>query len=776
VQAESGSYSGNAVTSDIHSGFDGTGFAAYFGDPGDAVQLNVNVASAGTYNMGVRYAAGDIDYWADNSVQRTISLYLNGIKDRQLSFTGTGDMVNWADQTAYINLNAGYNTIEFRVDADDIGYMNIDYIDAAFRSALPQCRVECTASNTCTTARYVRIYKSDSGHTLYDTINLAELAVWSSADPDVNLADGKDVTCSPACSQLSGSGHDKQFLVDGAIDSGVLHTCYEEDSVTRGGLDESSCASGIPKSVEIDLGQEYTIDGMLIVNRLDCTSPGCRARAEGLMVDFMDADRNVELTTAPITNAHRMNDGFIMDVQAGIQRNAEGEFDAWSYVPEGSISQSSAFDWRTYRWWCATDEYWDGSACVTCPSGSFSVGGAATLTSCTSCNADEFWDGQACATCPSGSFSVGGAATMTSCSTCTTDEYWNGQACATCPAGAVGAVDGTMCATIWYSTADPSDVLIGSHDEVTGWKDATGNGYDIGAGPRDTVYGDRSPTLETSTDGKYAVRVGGSERKYLRSADTFVNLGLADIPQPFTLMAVIKINSGSGGFLMDNYFMNQVGIGISGGDNIYPYPTTDTNPTWRGTGGASLTGNCGFPSAGWGVHEWVFSNTAGETAIYKADGSAPCIDTQDTMSQDYSLTGLTIGEDGAMRINIMDADVSWREFMIIPGTLTREESARYREYLDDIAYSLPDLYEAYPGHYCTGRNEVGSFTGSLAECAAMCEASPECISFDFDASNADWTSTAQTDCWLSSTCTEEISDTNNRFTLLIKISAKAAAG
>jgi len=332
-----------------------------------------------------------------------------------------------------------------------------------------------------------------------------------------------------------------------------------------------------------------------------------------------------------------------------------------------------------------------------------------------------------------------------------------------------------MCATIWYSTADPSDVLIGSQGEVTGWTDATGNGYDIGAGPRETDYGDRSPTLETSTDGKYAVRVGGSERKYLRSADSFANLGLADIPQPFTLMAVIKINSGSG-YLMDGYLMDEVVIGISDGDNIYPYPTTDTNPTWRGTGGASLTGNCGFPSAGWGVHEWVFSNTAGETAIYKADGSAPCIDTQDTMSQANSLTGLTIGEDGAMRINIMDADVSWREFMIIPGTLTREESARYREYLDDIAYSLSDLYEAYPGHYCTGRNEVGSFTGSLAECAAMCEASPECISFDFDASNADWTSTAQTDCWLSSTCTKEISDTNNRFTLLIKISAKAAAG
>ena len=636
------------------------------------------------------------------------------------------------------------------------------------------CLPECAADNTCIPARYVRVYKSYSGHSSDHNINLAELAVWSSADPDVNLAAGKDVTCSPACSTKPDSDlpHGNQFLVDGAIDSGVFHTCYEGNSVTRGGLDAGSCASGIPKSVEIDLGQEYTIDGMLIVNRLDRNT---KFRAEGLMVDFMDADRNVKLTTAPITNAHRLNDGFIMDVQAGIQRNGEGEFDAWSYVPQGSISQSSAFDWRTYRWWCATDEYWDGSACVTCPSGSFSVGGAATLTSCTSCNANEFWDGSACASCPSGSFSAGGAATTTTCTTCTADEYWNGQACATCPGGAVGAVDGTMCATIWYSTANPSDVLIGSHDEVTGWKDATGNGYDIGAGPRETVYGDRSPTLETSTDGKYAVRVGGSSRKYLRSSDSFAALGLADIPQPFTVMAVIKINSGSA-YLMDGYLLDKFAIGIDGGDNIYPFPTTDTNPKWRGTGGASLTGNCGFPSAGWGVHEWVFSNTAGETAIYKADGSAPCIDTQDTMSQANSLTGLTIGEDGAMRINIMDADVSWREFMIIPGTLTREESARYREYLDDIAYSLPDLYEAYPGHYCTGRNEVGSFTGSLAECAAMCEASPECISFDFDASNADWTSTAQTDCWLSSTCTKEISDTNNRFTLLIKISAKAAAG
>ena len=93
------------------------------------------------------------------------------------------------------------------------------------------------------------------------------------------------------------------------------------------------------------------------------------------------------------------------------------------------------------------------------------------------------------------------------------------------------------------------------------------------------------------------------------------------------------------------------------------------------------------------------------------------------------------------------------------------------------AAELKAAYEANPGRYCKGRNEVASTSGTLAECAAKCEASPECISFDFGASTADWTSPAKKGCWLSSTCTEEISDTDRTdITLLIKISAKAAAG
>ena len=290
------------------------------------------------------------------------------------------------------------------------------------------CLPECVADGTCIPARYIRLYK----HSI-DVINLQELAVWSSVDPDVNLAADKNVTCSPACSYYG--AHSAQYLVDEALASGMLHTCYEANYDTRGGLEQGACDAAIPKSVEIDLGQEYLIDGMLIVNRLDeCVN--CRAQNEELMVDFMDADRNVKLTTAKMTSANYDYDAFIMDVQTGIQLDSNGEFDAWRYVPQGSISVSSTFDWAHYQTWCpngefwngqqctscSIDEYWDGSACVDCPTGTIGTGDG---TLC-ECDANEYWAGSACQACPVGSYSAGGNATSTSC--CYMNENY-GSAC-----------------------------------------------------------------------------------------------------------------------------------------------------------------------------------------------------------------------------------------------------------------------------------------------------------------------------------------------------------
>ena len=197
-------------------------------------------------------------------------------------------------------------------------------------------------------ARFIRLYKSCS-----TMINLSELAVWHSASPSVNLAAGKSVTCYPACT-LSGGG---ALLVDGSTDTEVVHSCYEGDSGTRGDLAEGACASTVPKSIEIDLGQDYPIDGVLIVNRLDVW----RLRSEGLMVDFRDSGNSVVLTTAPITQSHMDSAGFIMDLQAGIPPFA-AEFDAWRYVPEGGISNSSDFDWKNTVW-CQSGETWNGQGC-----------------------------------------------------------------------------------------------------------------------------------------------------------------------------------------------------------------------------------------------------------------------------------------------------------------------------------------------------------------------------------------------------------------------------
>jgi hypothetical protein len=373
------------------------------------------------------------------------------------------------------------------------GLSQVDRYDEPAATAPTPEAYKCVADGECVSARYIRIYKTESA--AVKTINLLELAAWSSAFPDVNLAAGKNVTCSPACHH-NGVG---ALLVDGSTNTDVAHSCYEGTSGTRGDLAEGACASTVPKSMEIDLGQEYLIDGVLIVNRLNAY----RTRVEDMKVDFKDADGNVVLTTAAIASDKNGYDGYVMDLtKEGDSLNDAGEFDAWKYIPEGDVVEAANFDWRPYRRWCAVDEYWDGaackhcpiattspggdaavccaadeyahgSACVTCPAGStklthvmctchadefwnvtacatcpagqFSLGGAETTTSCITCNANEYWSGQACVACPAGQFSLGGAETTTSCITCNADEYWNGQGCTACPGGSTGTGDGTLC-------------------------------------------------------------------------------------------------------------------------------------------------------------------------------------------------------------------------------------------------------------------------------------------------------------------------------------------
>ena len=123
IEAEAGTYAGGAGTADYFKGFEGTGFAANFLEGGEDA-LKVSTDQAGVHDLVIRYAAGQ----DGPESTRTMSLYVNGSRTRQLSFERTGNWLNWANQTAKVQLKSGENTISFRVDKDDTGYINLDYV------------------------------------------------------------------------------------------------------------------------------------------------------------------------------------------------------------------------------------------------------------------------------------------------------------------------------------------------------------------------------------------------------------------------------------------------------------------------------------------------------------------------------------------------------------------------------------------------------------------------------------------------------------------------
>ena len=125
VQAETGTFSGNASFSDIHSGFDDAGFVGFLNSVGSGVELNTSAATEGSYDLDIRYAAGN----HGPDIDRSVSLIVNDNDAGQLSFARTGDWSTWSTLSTTVDLQAGNNTIEFHVDGDDTGYINVDYID-----------------------------------------------------------------------------------------------------------------------------------------------------------------------------------------------------------------------------------------------------------------------------------------------------------------------------------------------------------------------------------------------------------------------------------------------------------------------------------------------------------------------------------------------------------------------------------------------------------------------------------------------------------------------
>ena len=112
--------------------FPGVGFVENITQQGAAgtqqnassLTFSVTVPTAGVYTVMARYAAARAYAW-------TMSVYINNQDVTQARFPSTASWSTWATQTISVTLAAGTNTVMYRYDNDDSGWINLDYIQVS---------------------------------------------------------------------------------------------------------------------------------------------------------------------------------------------------------------------------------------------------------------------------------------------------------------------------------------------------------------------------------------------------------------------------------------------------------------------------------------------------------------------------------------------------------------------------------------------------------------------------------------------------------------------
>ncbi|KTD84722.1 LamG-like jellyroll fold domain-containing protein [Paenibacillus etheri] len=120
-EAEDASLSGGAEVGNDQLNYSGSGFTAGYDSIGATTTFTVNTASEGRYNLDLRYAN-------TTGGTKTLSLYVNGSKIKQISLPSLANGDTWGDKVETINLNAGDNTIAYKYESGDSGNVSLDYI------------------------------------------------------------------------------------------------------------------------------------------------------------------------------------------------------------------------------------------------------------------------------------------------------------------------------------------------------------------------------------------------------------------------------------------------------------------------------------------------------------------------------------------------------------------------------------------------------------------------------------------------------------------------
>ncbi|GHJ44436.1 hypothetical protein Cs7R123_17780 [Catellatospora sp. TT07R-123] len=123
-QAENAARSGGATVATDHTGYTGTGFVAGYGTAGATTTFTVDAPTTGVYQAALRYSNGPNPF--DGA--KTVSLYVNGTKLRQITLGSTTTWDAWSSQVETVALNGGSNTIAYRYDTGDSGNVNLDSV------------------------------------------------------------------------------------------------------------------------------------------------------------------------------------------------------------------------------------------------------------------------------------------------------------------------------------------------------------------------------------------------------------------------------------------------------------------------------------------------------------------------------------------------------------------------------------------------------------------------------------------------------------------------
>jgi glycosyl hydrolase family 31/carbohydrate binding protein with CBM6 domain/uncharacterized protein DUF5110 len=150
-EAEDLTADGLGVATD-HTGYTGEGFLAGFESAGNSATADVAAATAGAYNVTVRFANGQ---GGDGQhVTRTLSVSVDGGAPQKLTLPATADWNSWATASVPVTLTAGRHNLRLERTAADSGNVNVDALavltpGAPFPPASARAFTGCALDVSC---------------------------------------------------------------------------------------------------------------------------------------------------------------------------------------------------------------------------------------------------------------------------------------------------------------------------------------------------------------------------------------------------------------------------------------------------------------------------------------------------------------------------------------------------------------------------------------------------------------------------------------------------